>query len=137
MNNAELNFMTFFDGVYFISSHLKKINKNYSLAYHHKLRCYVIYDTLANQIVITFPNYPTYEIIYKLLKTRKENFSSIINEINSQNEKTQNNAINNAISTSKSQIEEIFNYANKKPSNDLSSNTIKNIIGEKLWQKKF
>ena len=120
--------MTFFDGVFFISSHLRKINKNYKLAYHHKLKSYVIYDTYKNEIVITFNGYPTYEIINKLFKTRKENFLKLIEEVEEQNQKTQNSVLNSAISGAKSQIEEIFQFSNKKPSAEINSKIINKII---------
>ena len=130
--------LTKINDVFYISHHIKKLNPNFDLFFNTLLNRYEIHNLIANpSFVISFYDYPDNRIIDKLLKTNKDNMANLFKEIEEQNALIEINKNKDLLDKSKNQINELFNFINKKPSQSLDKSSLKNILEKEdlIWQK--
>ena len=130
--------LTKINDVFYISHHIKKLNPNFDLFFNTLLNRYEIHNLIANpSFVISFYDYPDNRIIDKLLKTNKDNMANLFKEIEEQNALIEINKNKDLLDKSKNQINELFNFINKKPSQSLDKSSVKNILEKEdlIWQK--
>jgi len=121
--------LTLINDIFFISEQIKKINKNYRLFYNKNNNKYEVHNINNKEsFVISFDSYPNQNLIKKLKETSKENFEKLFKEIELYNKKLEEDKEQAKIDCAKNQLSEIFNYAEKSPTQNLSSKEIKKII---------
>lgn len=127
---ANFNQLIKVQDIFFISERIKDINENYILFYNTKNHRYEIHD-IANQICsecITFFDYPTKEILFRLKSSNKQNMQKLLIDIEKHNEKLENERKTAQTNTAKDKLKAIINYAQTFACKDLSVSQIHKII---------
>lgn len=123
-----LRHLIYVHDIYFVSEKLKEFNPNFALFYNTQKKWYEIHDTgKSNSYVISFKGYPSYNLIIKLIKTKRENMKKLFEEIEIENNKLLMQATLSNVNDAKDMLSEVFNFASKK-AGELTSNCIKKII---------
>lgn len=103
-----------------INKRLKKIDKNYTLKFNRKLKRYEIYykenNTDILQLVIGFDELDI-RTLQKVLKTRTQNYETLIKELEETNKKIEEEKQNKILREAKDQIKEMSSYIESKGDN--------------------
>ena len=131
MKNAIFEHLIKFDDIYFISKLIKNINKNFELVYNLKTERYLIVDANKKQICITFDHYPDSRVLDKLEQTKVENANKLFKEIETHNQKLEEQKNQSLQDLAYNQLNEVVNFATKT-TYDLSQNQIRKIINTEV-----
>ena len=115
--------------IFFISNRIKKINKNYKLYYNLKTQMYEVHDISKPQhsLCITTKDYPSFQILKTLIKSKKENMHSLFLEIEKHNKNIDQEKQQKTLDLSTQKFKEILNFSQNKTSS-LSREEIQKII---------
>ena len=115
--------------IYFINKRIKQINLNYKIFYNTLAKRYEVHD-LSNpkhSLCVTTTNYPSFNLIKKLIITKRENIKTLISQIENDNSNLEQIKTNNLLDKSNEKFKEIINYS-QKTTHSLTKTEIDKIV---------
>lgn len=114
--------------IYYISQHLKNINKNYELFLNNKTNKFEVHDTSKqNSFVVSYDKYPDQNLIYKLNYSLSISPQEIFKQIEKHNHDLQEKQNLKTNQMASDFFNEIFNFS-EKTTNEVSASQIKKIL---------